>query len=55
MANLQYLAQHNMQAKCRIRLPLIKDYNTPTNVAASKKLLSAMGFTDFDEFEYRSN
>ena len=53
--NLQYLAQHNMQAKCRIRLPLIKDYNTPTNVAASKKQLSAMGFTDFDEFEYRSN
>ncbi|MBE6339386.1 MAG: radical SAM protein [Bacteroidales bacterium] len=55
MANLQYLAQHNMQAKCRIRLPLIKDYNTPTNVAASKKQLSAMGFTDFDEFEYRVN
>jgi pyruvate formate lyase activating enzyme len=36
-----------------IRLPHIPDYNTPADIAASRKELEAMGFQHFDEFEYQ--
>ena len=51
--NLQYLAQLGLQDKCRIRLPLIPDYNAPCNIEHSKEILAGMGFEDFDVFEYR--
>ena len=51
--NLRYLSQHGLQDKCRIRLPLIPDYNAPCNIEHSKEILAGMGFADFDVFEYR--
>ena len=50
--NLQWLVTHVDTEKVLIRLPLIPEYNTPADVAASRKELQAMGFTRFDEFEY---
>ena len=50
--NLQWLVTHIDTDKVLIRLPLIPEYNTPADVAASRKELQAMGFTHFDEFEY---
>lgn len=50
--NLQWLVTHIDTEKVLIRLPLIPEYNTPADVAASRKELLAMGFTHFDEFEY---
>ena len=50
--NLQWLVTHVDTEKVLIRLPLIPEYNTPADVAASRKELQAMGFTHFDEFEY---
>ena len=50
--NLQWLVTHIDTEKVLIRLPLIPEYNTPADVAASRKELQAMGFTHFDEFEY---
>ncbi|MBQ5538731.1 MAG: radical SAM protein [Bacteroidales bacterium] len=51
--NLQFLAQHGFQNKCRLRLPLITGYNTFSDIEKSKTLLSDMGFYDFDIFEYK--
>ena len=36
-----------------IRLPRIPDYNTTADIAASRKELEAMGFTNFEEFDYQ--
>lgn len=52
LANLNWLCEHKMQSKCRIRLPLIKDFNTPDDVKKSRLQLEKMGFSDFDEFTY---
>ena len=43
--------RENLQ-RILIRLPLIPRYNTPTDVADSRRQLEALGFTHFDEFEY---
>jgi len=50
--NLRWLASHQMQERCTLRLPLIKDFNTTGDIQASRQALEAMGFADFDEFEY---
>ena len=50
--NLKMLASVQTQTKVTLRLPLIPDFNTPTDVSASRQQLEAMGFDDFDEFEY---
>ena len=52
LANLRYLASHQLQSKVTIRLPLIPDYNTEADRQRSRLQLEAMGFTLFDEFEY---
>lgn len=50
--NLLWLAAHVDKERILIRLPLIHRYNTPTDVADSRRQLEALGFTHFDEFEY---
>lgn len=50
--NLFWLAAHVDKERILIRLPLIPRYNTPTDVADSRRQLEASGFTHFDEFEY---
>lgn len=50
--NLLWLAAHVDKERILIRLPLIPRYNTPTDVADSRRQLETMGFTHFDEFEY---
>jgi pyruvate formate lyase activating enzyme len=50
--NLLWLAAHVDKERILIRLPLIPRYNTPTDVADSRRQLEALGFTHFDEFEY---
>lgn len=52
LANLRWLCDHDMQSKCRIRLPLIPEFNTPEDVGRSRAQLEAMGFADFNEFTY---
>ena len=53
LSNLRYLARLGLQDKCRIRLPLIPDYNAHANIEKSKTSLAEMGFSDFDVFEYK--
>ena len=50
--NLLWLAAHVDKERILIRLPLSPRYNTPTDVADSRRQLEALGFTHFDEFEY---
>ena len=50
--NLRWLADHVDLEKVTIRLPHIPDYNTQADIAKSRKQLEAMGFTDFDCFDY---
>lgn len=50
--NLQWLSVHNDLRKVTIRLPHIPDYNTDADIAVSRSELVAMGFNDFDIFDY---
>lgn len=52
LANLRFIAQARRQRDCTIRLPLIPGYNTDAHREASRKTLSALGYTDFDLFTY---
>ena len=50
--NLRWLADHEDLRKVTIRLPHIPDYNTQDDIDVSQKKLEAMGFEDFDRFNY---
>lgn len=50
--NLKYLSELGLAGKCRIRIPLIPQYNDDQARESSVRHLTAMGFTDFDRFEY---
>ena len=50
--NLQWLANHEDLRKVTIRLPHIPNFNTQEDIDESKRTLEAMGFEDFDCFEY---
>ncbi|MBQ6768198.1 MAG: radical SAM protein [Prevotella sp.] len=50
--NLRWLAGHVDLEKVTIRLPLIPGYNTPEDRDKSQQQLEAMGFKDFDCFDY---
>ena len=52
MANLQYLADLQLQSRVTLRLPLIPGFNTLADRQRSRRQLEEMGFTLFDEFEY---
>jgi len=50
--NLQWLADHIDLDKVTIRLPHIPGYNNADDISHSRQQLEAMGFKDFDSFEY---
>ncbi len=52
MANLKELVTKVGAQHICVRLPLIPGYNTEEDVEKSEKLLSNMGITKFDKFEY---
>jgi pyruvate formate lyase activating enzyme len=52
LENLRWLADHIDLGKVTIRLPHIPDYNTQADIDKSRQQLEAMGFRDFDCFEY---
>lgn len=52
--NLKWLADHINLETVLIRLPLIPQYNTLEDVLSSRQILEDIGFTHFDEFEYRT-
>ena len=52
LENLNWMAGHIDLTKVTIRLPHIPDYNTQDNIASSRRQLEAMGFGDFDCFDY---
>ncbi len=51
--NLKLIAEQHRQDDCIIRLPLIAEFNTDEDRAASRKQLEALGFTRFDLFTYQ--
>jgi pyruvate formate lyase activating enzyme len=51
-ANLGWLARNVDRSRVVIRLPRIPSYNTPADVARSRRQLEDMGFTLFDCFDY---
>lgn len=52
LENLRWLAGHVDLQKVTVRLPLIPGYNTQEDRDRSRQQLEAMGFQDFDCFEY---
>lgn len=52
LENLRWLADHIDLGKVTIRLPHIPDFNTQADIDKSRQQLEAMGFRDFDCFEY---
>ena len=50
--HLQLLVDSGKAPQTRVRIPLIKEYNTDSDRQASIRQLREMGFADFDEFEY---
>lgn len=52
LRNLRQLAERGLQERVTIRLPLIAEYNNDENRQQSQQQLEAMGFTNFDRFDY---
>ncbi len=52
IANLKLIIESNRQNDTIIRIPLIPQFNTPTDQEKSQQILSDMGFTKFDIFTY---
>lgn len=52
LKNLQYLASKNYQDKCKIRIPLIPNYNSEDNRLKSIEYLKSLGFNNFEKFNY---
>lgn len=52
LKNLEWICEQKLQNKCRIRIPLIPDFNTNEDRERSKEKLSQMGFSSFDLFDY---
>ena len=52
VSNLHWLASNVDTDKVTIRLPHIPNYNTEQDVERSQQQLEAMGFSDFDCFDY---
>lgn len=52
-ANLKQIAEASRQSDCTVRLPLIPDLNGDSHREASRRALTALGFTNFDLFTYQ--
>ena len=55
LENLRWLADHVDLGKVTIRLPHIPDFNTQADIAKSRQQLEAMGYRDFDCFDYMTS
>ena len=53
--NLAWLVENGYNEKTLIRLPLIPYYNCSEDVEKSKTILSQIGFSQFESFNYRKN
>ena len=53
--NLRLLADSGFAGRCTIRIPHIPGYNEDADRDRSIKELEAMGFSDFDRFEYKTD
>ena len=53
--NLKFIASAGLADKCLIRIPLIPGFNTEDDRKRSENMLSGMGFTKFDKFEYKTD
>ena len=49
---LEYLARHNLQHKCVIRIPSISGYTSKDDIAYSVQYIRNMGFERIDLFDY---
>lgn len=52
LSNLKYLSK-TYPDKCKIRLPLIPNFNNNEDIKKSKEILENMGFKQFDIFKYK--
>ena len=52
--NLRMLEDAGLASKCTLRIPHIPGYNEDADRDRSVKELEAMGFKDFDRFEYKT-
>lgn len=52
--NLRLLADSGLAGRCTLRIPHIPGYNEDADRDRSIKELEAMGFSDFDRFEYKT-
>ena len=52
LENLRFLADRQLQERVTLRLPFIPDYNTDADRQHSQQQLEALGFTNFDRFDY---
>lgn len=55
LKNLDVLVDRKMQDKCRIRVPLIPNFNTEEDKLKSIKKLKSLGFKNIDSFNYILN
>ena len=55
LENLKFIAAAGVADKCLIRIPLIPGYNAEEDRDNSIAMLSDMGFTRFDKFEYKTD
>ncbi len=53
LSNIRLIADAGHQADCIIRLPLVPNHNAEVDREASRKALSAFGFSNFDLFTYQ--
>lgn len=53
--NLRLLAEAGLSDRCTLRIPLIPGYNSDADRERSIGELKAMGFSDFDRFEYKTD
>ncbi len=53
--NLRLLADSGLAGRCTLRIPHIPGYNENADRDRSIKELEAMGFSDFDRFEYKTD
>lgn len=55
ISNLRLLEKEGLCQRCMIRIPHIPGYNEDADRGRSIKELEAMGFSDFDRFEYKTD
>ena len=54
LKNLQYLADRNLQNKCKIRIPYIPGFTEEADIHQSEEQIRRMGYTIIDRFPYRT-